>query len=62
MTRESSSIPGATEQEGFGVGDKPISNILECFPVSGWESAHFRGRHATLSVTASTAVLINQLE
>ena len=62
MTRESSSIQGATEQGGFGVGDKRMSNSIECFPVSGWESAHFRRRHVTLSVTASTAVLINQLE
>lgn len=49
-------------QEGLWVKRKPMNTILECFPLSGWDLAHFRGRHVTVSVTSRTAVLNNQLE
>ena len=36
-----------------------MNTVLESTPVWGQELVHFRGRHVTLSVTASTAVHIN---
>ena len=47
------------ERKDFWAGDKPMNTVLESTPVWGQEPVHFRGRHVTLSDTASIAVDIH---
>ena len=47
------------ERKDCWAGDKPMNTVLESTPVWGQELVHFKGRHVTLSDSASTAVHIN---